>query len=323
MSVQSNRETQIELDNNFQSRRKMTVANAHLKKIQRNFGWAAVLVPGFGTLFAVGLLPYAGIDPVAVVLFVGMYVSTTVGLEVGFHRYFSHRAFQTTTAIRVLLAILGSMAAVGHIVHWVSHHRSHHQDSDSSRDPHSPHINPQGQYLDSIRGLWHAHCGWFLDSEFPNVLLAKDLLRDPILVKINRLYLLWVFLGFAIPAVLGGVFTGTWMGVLQGLLWGGFVRIFLVHHAFWSINSICHLYGRRPFNTGDHSTNNIWLAIPTMGESWHNNHHAFSHSAIVGLEWWQIDPSSWLIRGLQKVGLVWDVKVPTTAAIEFKKAKVV
>ena len=160
-----------------------------------------------------------------------------------------------------------------------------------------------------------------LESEFPNVLLSKDLLRDPIISKVNQLYLLWVILGFAIPATLGGILTGTWMGVLQGLLWGGFIRVFLAHHAFWSINSICHVYGNRPFKTNEHSTNNIWLAIPTMGESWHNNHHAFPNSAIVGLQWWQIDPSSWVIRVLEAVGLVWNLRVPSEAAIESRKVR--
>ena len=319
MLVESNNKTQIELEVNSKQRQKMTIANARLKKIQKNFGWAAVLIPFFGLLFTVGLIPYTGIDPTAVWLLVGMYVLTTLGLEVGFHRHFSHCAFQTTTAIRVTLAILGSMAAVGHIIHWVSHHRGHHQGSDIPGDPHSPYFNAKGQQLNGLRGLWHAHIGWFFESEFPNVLLSKDLLRDPIISKVNQLYLLWVILGFAIPATLGGILTGTWMGVLQGLLWGGFIRVFLGHHAFWGINSICHVYGNRPFKTNERSTNNIWLAIPTMGESWHNNHHAFPNSAIVGLQWWQIDPSSWVIRVLETVGLVWNLRVPSEAAIESRK----
>ena len=319
MTVQSDREKQIELETDSKQRIRMTMTNARLKKIQSNFSWAAVLIPLFGLLVTVGLIPYTGIDPMALWLLVGMYVLTTLGLEMGFHRHFSHCAFQTNTAIRVLLAILGSMAAVGHIIHWVSHHRGHHQASDRTGDPHSPYVNAKEEELSGIRGLWHSHIGWFFESEFPNVLLSKDLLRDPIIVKVNQLYLFWVILGFAIPATLGGILTGTWMGVLQGLLWGGFIRVFLAHHAFWSINSICHVFGNRPFNTGDRSTNNVWLAIPTMGESWHNNHHAFSNSAIVGLRWWQIDPSAWIIRTLEAVGLVWNVKAPSATAIESKK----
>ncbi|MBE9170248.1 acyl-CoA desaturase [Pleurocapsales cyanobacterium LEGE 06147] len=312
--------TQIKLEIDLSHRQKITTANAQLQKIQRKFSFAAVLVPFLGSVVAVGLLPYTGIGPVEIWLLVSMYVLTTLGLEIGFHRHFSHRAFQTTNVIRVILTILGSMAAVGHVIHWVSHHRGHHPYSDQPGDPHSPYLNTKGQNLNQLRGLWHAHIGWLFESEFPNVLLAKDLLRDPVIVKVNQLYLLWVILGFAIPAALGGVFTGTWMGVLQGLLWGGFVRVFLVHHAFWSINSITHTFGSRPFDSKDRSTNNIWLAIPTLGASWHNNHHAFPNSAMVGLEWWQIDPSGWLIRILEAVGLVWDVKVPTAGKIEAKKA---
>lgn len=322
MSVESDRKKQIKLKANSHQRSKITTANARLKKIQSNFSWAAVLIPFLGLLFAIGLIPVTGIEPTAIWLSIAMYILTTLGLEVGFHRYFSHRAFQTHTTIRVTLAILGSMAGMGHIIHWVSHHRGHHQGSDRYGDPHSPYINAKRQDLEGFCGLWHAHIGWFFQSEFPNVLLTKDLLRDPVIVKVNQMYLFWVILGFAIPAAGGGILTGTWVGVCQGLLWGGFVRVFLAHHAFWSINSICHVYGNRPFDTGDRSTNNIWLAIPTMGESWHNNHHAFSNSAIVGLNWWQIDPSAWVIRMLETVGLVWDVKAPSIAAIESKKVKI-
>ena len=322
MLVESNNKTQIELEVNSKQRQKMTIANASLKKIQKNFGWAAILIPFFGTLFAIGLIPYSGIDPTAIWLLVIMYVLTTLGLELGFHRHFTHCAFQTTTAIRVTLAILGSMTAMGHIIHWVSNHRSHHQGSDIPGDPHSPYFNAKGQQLNGFRRLWHSHMGWLLRSEFPNVLLTKDLLRDPIITKVNQLYLVWVILGFAIPTALGGILTGTWIGALQGALWGGFVRTFLGHHAFWGINSICHIYGNRPFNTDDRSTNNLWLAIPTMGEAWHNNHHAFPNSAVVGLHWWQIDPSAWLIRVLKKIGLVWNVRVPSAAVIKSRKVKV-
>ncbi|MBE9045182.1 acyl-CoA desaturase [Pleurocapsales cyanobacterium LEGE 10410] len=321
MLLRPNKTRRIELKTDSPQRDRTQTAQARFKRVQSYFGWAAVLIPTLGLLVTVALIPTIGIDLIAVYLLVGMYVLTTLGLEVGFHRHFSHCAFQTTTAMRVALAIFGSMAGMGHVIHWVSHHRGHHQGSDRPVDPHSPHINAEGKKLEGLGGLWHAHIGWFFKSEFPNVLLTKDLLRDPVMVKVNQLYLFWVFLGFAIPAALGGILIGTWSGVLQGLLWGGFVRVFLAHHAFWGINSICHVYGSRPFVTGDRSTNNLWLAIPTMGESWHNNHHAFSNSAIVGLNWWQIDPSAWVIRALAVVGLVWDVKAPSTAAIESKRVK--
>jgi stearoyl-CoA desaturase (delta-9 desaturase) len=142
-----------------------------------------------------------------------------------------------------------------------------------------------------------------------------DLLRDRLLFAINRLYLAWVLLGLAIPAVLGGLLTGTWMGSLTGFLWGGLARIFLVHHAAWSLVSISHLFGSSPYSTRDHSTNNIWTSLPTFGESWHNNHHAFPYSAYHGLSWWQIDLNGLCIRVLSVLGLAWDVKIPTPRMI--------
>lgn len=187
-------------------------------------------------------------------------------------------------------------------------------------DPHSPHL-----YGDGIRGrlhgLWHAHVSWTLDGEITNsMLFAKDLLRDPIITKVNQLQQVWVILGLAIPAVLGGMLTWTWMGAFQGFIWGGLVRVFLGHQFIASGNSIGHAYGNRPFNTDDRSTNNIWLAIPTWGQSWHNNHHALPNSAIVGLEWWQIDLGAWLIRALEFTSLAWNVKVPTADMIKARKA---
>lgn len=138
-------------------------------------------------------------------------------------------------------------------------------------------------------------------------------------MKVNQLYLVWVVLGFAVPSAIEGMITQTWMGVLEGLLWGGFVRVFLVHNAMSSINSIAHLYGNRDFETNDHSRNNLWLAIPTCGEAWHNNHHAFSSSAVFGVRWWQLDPGAWIIRSLEKVGLVWNVKNPTASTLQTTK----
>ena len=298
----------------------ITIESKYLQNAYKRMSFVIVLIPAIGTLVGLGLLWRSGISRWEVGLLVGMYILTVLGLELGFHRYFSHRAFQTTTAIRILLAILGSMAVGGGVIYWVSHHRRHHQYSDRPGDLHSPYL--QGDETGfGLRGLWHAHVGWILKGEVTNsMLFAKDLLRDPIITKINRLQLIWVILGLAIPAGLGGVITGTWIGIFRGLLWGGLIRIFLVHQFIWSTNSLCHFYGNRPFKTSDRSTNNIWLAIPTFGQSWHNNHHAFPNSAIVGLEWWQLDLSAWVIRILEMVGLVWDVKIPTATMIDAKRA---
>ncbi|WP_293093447.1 acyl-CoA desaturase [Moorena sp. SIOASIH] len=300
---------------------KITITNKNLQKLQRRFAFANVLIPFLGLLVAIELAWQPGISFVAVVLLVIMYSLTMFGVEVGLHRYFSHGAFKTNTAIRVTLAILGSMAAQGPVNYWVCHHRCHHQYSDQPGDPHSPNLH-QGQKFGWLRGLWHAHVGWLFESEFRNpIIYAKDLLRDPLIARVNQLYLIWVMLGLIIPTVLGGLITWSWMGALQGFLWGGLIRILLVHHVIWGINSIAHVYGSRPFDTSDRSTNNIWLMLPSLGGSLHNNHHAFPSSAIYGLEWWQIDLGSWVLRLMEKFGLVWNIKRPTVEMVLAKKIK--
>jgi stearoyl-CoA desaturase (delta-9 desaturase) len=298
----------------------ITISNARLSARQRRFALATVLIPLVGVVLAVVQIFLAGITQVELVLLASLYTLTMLGITVGFHRQFAHCAFRTPMAIRVILAILGCMAAQGPIIFWVSNHRRHHQYSDQREDPHSPHIHSQLGALTLCQGLWHAHIGWMFDRNMTNsMVFAKDLLQDPIMTRINRLYLLWVILGLSIPAILGGLLLESWIGVLRGLLWGGLVRIFLVHQITWSINSITHLLGSRPFHTRENSTNNSWLAIPSGGEAWHNNHHAFPNSAKFGLEWWQVDLGYWVIRGLEMLGLAWDVKIPTAGMIAAKK----
>lgn len=302
------------------NKQKLIMSDARLQKMQRNFGYGILLIPLLGTIAALGLAFFVGISKVAIILLTVMYTLTMLGLTVGYHRLFAHNALQTNTVVKVTLAILGSMAAQGHLIHWVSNHRRHHQISDRPGDPHSPHYLKDGRKLGSIEGFWHAQVSWMLGSDFPNVLLAKDWLKDKVIMKVNRIYLLWVVLGFAIPGIIECAITQTWLGLIEGVFWGGFVRVFLVHNAMSSINSIAHLFGRRDFETSEQSRNNLWLALPTCGEAWHNNHHAFSGSAVFGLKWWQIDPGAWAIRLLEKVGLVWDVKKPTVDVIAAKKA---
>lgn len=304
------------------SRLRVRVTSDHFQKIYRRLSLITVLLPLLGAVFALGLSWYYPINSVEVGLLVGMYALTILGIEVGFHRHFSHHAFQTTTMVRVILAILGSMAAQGGVIFWVAHHRCHHQYTDQPNDPHSPHIHGDG-IGGRLQGLWHAHVGWALKGELPNsMLFAKDLLRDPAIAKVNQLQQVWVLLGLALPAILGGILTGSSVGALQGFLWGGLVRVFLGQQVINSTNSICHFYGDRPFKLEDYSTNNLWLAIPSWGQSWHNNHHAFPSSAIAGLKWWQIDPGSWAIRILEKLGLAWNVKQPTTGLVEMKRAAI-
>ncbi|WP_293093445.1 acyl-CoA desaturase [Moorena sp. SIOASIH] len=319
MSIQSNSSTDVASTRHSGHKPRITIDNEHLQKRQWNFAFATIVVPFVGSSVALGLCWQWGIGAVEVGLLVVMYILTITGVTVGFHRYFSHKAFETKPPIRIILAILGSMAAQGSVINWVATHRRHHQYSDQPGDPHSPHFHEE-KSLSKLHGLWHSHLGWMMNSKLTNYgLFAKDILREPILLKINQQYLTWVILGLAIPAALGGVLTWTWLGVFKGFLWGGLLRLFLVHHAYWYIGSSCHTIGSRPFDTRDKSGNQIWAAIPTFGEAWHNNHHAFPNSARFGLQWWQIDFGSWIIRCLELVGLAWNLKVPTPEIVEAKK----
>ena len=237
------------------------------------------------------------------------YGLTGMGITVGFHRLFTHRSFKTRVPVRALLAVLGSAAAEGPLIEWVSTHRMHHRFSDRPGDPHSPHVDRDSGWSGALRGLLHAHVGWIIratDLASPQR-YAPDLVADRLTRWIDKTFVLWVLVGLAAPFGLGVALTGTITGGLTGLLWGGAVRILLLHHATFSVNSLCHFFGRRSYDTGDHSRNLAWLALPTFGEAWHNNHHAFPTSARHGLTRWQLDPSAWVIGGLESVGLAWDV----------------
>ncbi|MBE9252106.1 acyl-CoA desaturase [Dolichospermum sp. LEGE 00240] len=297
---------------------KITIENDYLKSLQQRYAFATILIPFFGFVIAIYTTFKFGISSVEIGLFLVMYTLTMLGITVGFHRHFAHCAFRTNTVIRVLLAILGSMSAQGPVIQWASIHRRHHKYSDRPGDPHSPLIY-QGEKWGTLRGLWHGQIAWMLNSDVTNTaVFAKDLLKDPVITKVNRLYLTWVVLGLAIPAILNGLLTETWTGVLQGFIWSGLVRMFCVNHAFWTINSIAHCYGQRPFDTEEQSHNTFWLSLANFGEAWHNNHHAFPNSALLGLKWWQIDIGGWVILALKKVGLAWDIKTPTAGMITEK-----
>jgi stearoyl-CoA desaturase (delta-9 desaturase) len=237
------------------------------------------------------------------------YTLTGLGITVGFHRLFTHRSFKTGSPMRLLLAVLGSAAVEGPVIEWVSNHRQHHHFSDQPGDPHSPHVGHGTGWRGAVRGLAHAHVGWILrgGAIADRERYAPDLLADPITSFVDRTFVAWVLAGLALPFALGFALTGSLAGGLTGLLWGGAVRIFLLHHSTFSINSLCHFFGRRRFETNDESRNLSWLALPTFGEAWHNNHHAFPTSARHGLSRWQPDPSAWAIRGLELTGLAWDV----------------
>jgi len=244
-----------------------------------------------------------------VIVFFIMYLSTGLGITVGFHRMFTHRAFKAKPAVRGTLAILGSAAIEGPIISWVSDHRKHHAFADVEGDPHSPHVDHGVGWRGALRGLWHAHVGWiFIHTQRGlHTRYAPDLLADPVIHWVHRTFILWVAAGLVLPFFLGWLIGGSLMTGVTGLLWGGLIRMLVLHHATYSINSLCHFFGRRPFETDDESRNLLWLAPFTFGESWHNNHHAFPTSAEHGLRPWQFDLSALVIRGMERLGLVWDV----------------
>jgi stearoyl-CoA desaturase (delta-9 desaturase) len=237
------------------------------------------------------------------------YIATGLGVTVGFHRHFTHRAFKTRRWVRGALAILGSAAIEGPVISWVADHRKHHAFADVEGDPHSPHVDHGHGLRGALKGLWHAHVGWlFIHTHRGNKeRYAPDLLKDPLVRFVDRTFVLWAIVGLLVPAGLGYLIGGSWYAALTGLLWGGAVRMLVVHHVTYSINSLCHFFGRQAFATGDESRNLFWLAPFTFGESWHNNHHAFPTSFAHGLRRWQFDPSAAIIRLMEKTGLAWDV----------------
>jgi stearoyl-CoA desaturase (delta-9 desaturase) len=243
------------------------------------------------------------------VVFGLVYVLTGFGVTVGFHRHLTHRSFEAGRVVRGTLAALGSAAIEGPVISWVADHRRHHTFSDEEGDPHSPHVGHGGGLRGTLKGLFHAHVGWLFihTNRGSRVRYAPDLLRDPVIKFVDRTFFFWVAVGLAVPFGLGVALGGTVAAGLTGLLWGGGVRMFVVHHVTYSINSLCHVFGRRPFDTGDESRNLAWLAPFTFGEAWHNNHHAFPTSAEHGLKPRQLDPSALVIRGLERLGLVWNV----------------
>ena len=273
----------------------------------------AVVVPPVGLLSAMGLLWGVAFHWVDIAVLAGMYVVCAFGTTIGFHRYFTHKGFETRTPLKATLAILGCMTMQGPLTQWVTDHRKHHALSDRPGDPHSPHVGYGEGALGALKGFVHSHVGWM----FSNLGMeqgreyGRDLYEDRLVRAIDRLYLLWVVLTLGIPFAIGYAVGGTWERGLETMVWGGLIRIFCYQHATFSVNSICHMFGRQAYRSRDEARNNWLVALLVFGEGWHNNHHAFPSSARHGLDRGQFDVSWWVIRGLEKLGLVWNVRRPT------------
>jgi stearoyl-CoA desaturase (delta-9 desaturase) len=290
------------------------------RRLQRAAVLALTVLPLVGVAAALVSLWGRGLSGVDLALLVSTYAITGFGITVGFHRLLTHRSFSTPRWLRIGFAVAGSMAIEGSVISWVADHRRHHAFADRPGDPHSPHLAEEEGLKGMLKGLWHAHVGWLFSSERTvRERWAPDLLKDAAMVKVDRAFPLLVGATFVLPALLGYALTGTLAGTLSALLWGGAVRVFLLHHVTWSVNSICHYFGRRPFATTDESTNNWPLALISLGESWHNNHHAFPTSAIHGLGRFQPDPGGALIKALARLGLARDVHVPDEEDLASKK----
>src|SRR3954453_8581457 len=269
---------------------------------------AGVLLPLLAVLVAIVLLWNTWVDWSDLALLAVMYVATGLGITVGFHRMLTHRSFATYKPVQYAWAIMGSVAVQGPVISWGADQRKHHAFTDRYGDPRSPHGHGSG-LTGALKGLWYAHMGWLFDRQGQAAYerYARDLVEDRGFRVINALFPLWVVVGILVPAGLGYLLDGSVAGALTGALWGGLVRMFLLHHVTWSINSVCHFFGSRRFDVDDHSTNVFWLAPLSLGESWHHNHHAFPRSAVHGLRWWEVDPTAWVIRAMKRVKLAWNV----------------
>jgi stearoyl-CoA desaturase (delta-9 desaturase) len=277
-----------------------------MPKLTKYANLGAVVIPFVAFLVAVVLLWNTAIGPIDLAIFFVMYVITGLGITVGYHRLLTHRAFHVSKPVEYAFAVAGTMAVEGPPIAWVADHRKHHAHTDVEGDPHSPHVG----HGSGLKGLWFAHSGWLMktqgSADFRKY--APDVCEDKGMRWISRHFLQLAALGLLIPFVLGFVLHGfSLTAALWTLLWAGLVRIFFIHHVTWSINSICHFFGRRRFDIEDKSTNVAWLALVTFGESWHHNHHAFPRSARQGLGRWELDPSAMFIWTLEKAGIASNV----------------
>jgi len=279
-----------------------------------------VVVP-LAAVLAAGFVMWGwGLGYHDVVIAWAMYWIAGHGITVGFHRYFTHGAFKAKRPMRIAFAVAGTLAIQGPVIRWVADHRKHHAYSDQEEDPHSPWRYGE-DFRSLTKGLYHAHIGWLFDIEQTDpTRYAPDMLADDDIVRVSRWFPQLTAVSLLLPALVGGLWSMSWQGALTAFFWGSLVRVSLLHHVTWSINSICHTFGSTPFKTRDKSRNVWWLALPSMGESWHNLHHADPTAARHGVLRGQLDTSARLIRWFEKAGWVYNVRWPTKERIASRRA---
>jgi stearoyl-CoA desaturase (delta-9 desaturase) len=282
-----------------------------------------ILAPMLGVVVAALGIWTPRVTLLDIILATLFFVVSGHGLTAGFHRMFTHRSFKATRWLKVTLAIAGSLGVQGSLISWVANHRRHHAYTDTSGDPHSPYEYGTGVW-NQIRGALHSHVGWlFLSQPTDEARWAPDLIKDRDAVVISRLFPAFVVVSLGLPMLIGWAFTQTWRGAVGGLIWGGLIRLFVLHHATYSVNSACHIWGRRPFATRDtdRSTNFAPLAVLAMGENWHNLHHSFPTLARHGVDRHQLDSTARLIQFFQWSGAAWDVRWPVAEVLDARRSQ--
>ena len=291
-----------------------------MNSLERRITIVAVIVPFLGFIASIFFLWGGWVTGLDMAILAVFYVISGFGVTIGYHRMLTHKSFDAPAWVRAAFAIAGSTAIQGAPIHWVADHRKHHRFADEDGDPHSPHTHGGEGWRAVAGGLWHAHTGWLFTRERPTSArkFAPDLVKDPVIRWVDKWFGLWAILGLAIPFFLGWAIGGSLFTGLTAYVWAGLVRVFLLHHVTWSVNSICHMYGAQPFAIKDESRNNWVVALFSLGEGWHHNHHAFPTSARHGLQRFELDPSYAIIRGMEMVGLASNVRKPTTRDLERK-----
>ncbi len=299
----------------------INVLSERAHRAQKRFALAIMVLPALGMLEAVQLASRGALLGADYALFAAMYFVHMGGVTMGLHRMIAHRAFEARPWVRALLIIMGSTAGQGPLLYWVSTHRAHHAYSDGPRDPHSPHLYGTGLGA-RLRGLWHAHMPWMLSDKLASwAHFSRDVMKDRQLLWLHQTYVIWLLLGLALPAGMGVLIHGGSEGLWIGFVVGGLARMFLANQAAWCVGSLSHMFGGRPFRTGDQSANNWPVALFAFGEGLQNNHHAFPSSYRHAMAWWEPDLSAWCLLVMERFALVRNLKFPSREVVERQRHK--